>query len=325
MKDFWQNPKVKNYLINDLFDIDEIVRRYGSCPNDEDYKIVRSYYYWEWQGDEEWKIVDCNKEEYEKYKDSEESGEIYRTELNYKDFEDKFWFHEFTDTISGQVEVFSRFDLIDEINNTFYEMKFEGQAKYFLREILQGLESVIRQLNRILKWTKDTHGYDINKIQLFVIQTYIKSYTYCIKEIIDNYNFIFPEIKNYINQNNEYPRNNPNTELNTIWQKLGNLIAVGTIEFEKIKNIGNQIKYNNKIFESGNSLAKELSEEWEINQQSLRAYITDTMNSNMKLNSKNIFNSLKKAEFLNSFCKENEIEPSSFLKFKLEELRKAKP
>jgi hypothetical protein len=40
MKDFWKNPAVKNYLVQDIFDIDEIVRSFGGCPNDEDYKII---------------------------------------------------------------------------------------------------------------------------------------------------------------------------------------------------------------------------------------------------------------------------------------------
>ena len=68
MKDFWKNPAVKNYLVEDIFDIDEIVRRLGGCPNDEDYKIERSYYFKELVGGEEgYETSIATKEQYEEY------------------------------------------------------------------------------------------------------------------------------------------------------------------------------------------------------------------------------------------------------------------
>ena len=53
VKDFWKNPAVANYLVQDIFDIDEIVIRFGGCPNDEDYKIIRTYYRDEFVGGED--------------------------------------------------------------------------------------------------------------------------------------------------------------------------------------------------------------------------------------------------------------------------------
>ncbi len=51
---FWGKPELRNFLVEDIFDIDEVVRRLGgSHPEDDDYEIIRSYYCWEWQGEED--------------------------------------------------------------------------------------------------------------------------------------------------------------------------------------------------------------------------------------------------------------------------------
>ncbi|WP_157505063.1 hypothetical protein [Flavobacterium tegetincola] len=319
MKEFWLKSNVKEYMIKDLYDVDEIVRRFGACPNDEDYKIVRSYYFWEWEGNENWNVIQTTKDDYDKNIENEDIQ--YRTELNYNEFADVFWFSEFEDTICGKVEIFSRYDFIDAVNETFYTLHFEGQAKYFLKEVIEGLESLSRQIARFSNFKKEIQGFEANKIQQFVLKTFYDSYKDCISDIINEYEFICPEITNYINNYSPTIKKNPKIEYKTIWQKLGILIAIGSIEFEQKKNFGFEIKYKNILFESGNALARELSEEWEIKQESLKSYINDTLNANMNLNRKNIFNSLKKAEFLITHCRENNIEPSKFLIKKLEELK----
>lgn len=201
MEKFWKKKNVKNYLIKDLFDTDEIVRMFGGCPNNEDYKIERIYYYWEWQGDENYEVIYTTKEDYEKHKDDESL--FYGSDLNYKDFEDKFWFDSFEDVILGKVEIFSRLDFIKEIDKAFYKLKFEVQAKLFLKEVLESLDAIIRQLNRMLNHKNIDSDIEINKIREFVLNTFKQSYFDAKSDIYEGYKFIFPDIENNFNIVNE--------------------------------------------------------------------------------------------------------------------------
>lgn len=198
INDFWKNPKVKNYLICDIFDIDEVVRCYGGCPNDEDYKIVRSYYYWEWQGGENHIPIPTTKEDYEKYKDNEE--EEYRTEINYKDFEDKFWFNEFADFLIDKIEPNEQFDFISFVNETFNNTNFEGQAKIFLKDVFSSLKSFSDDL-KIFSKKRDWKGLEkTNKIQNFVIDHYSSSYSNTIDKLANYYDSTYPELINEFRQ-----------------------------------------------------------------------------------------------------------------------------
>lgn len=326
MEDFWKRNEVKEYVLTEIFDVDEVVRKYGGCPDDEEYIILRRYLNWEWQGNEEWKMVEVSKEDFEKHSGNE--GSHYITELNYEEFEDKFWFEEFENFISGKILIFSSNDFLSAVNKIFYESKFEGQAKYFLREVIESLEYACRQLKRISQWKKETHDIAINKIQKFVIDQYMGSYNETIQYIIDDYKFIFPEIENYKNQyilfSNKRKNIYPVNEYKKIWQKLGILIATSVIQFVKVNQLGGgiNIKYNDEEFESGNSLAKRLGEIWEMKPQSLKPYINDTLNNEMRGSRKNIFNSFERADFFLSYCAERKIKPSEYLLEKWENLKK---
>lgn len=192
INDFWKNPKVKNYLVCDIFDIDEVVRRLGGCPNDEDYKIVRSYYYWDWQGEENWITIPTSKEDYEKYKNNEE--ENYRTEINYKEFENVFWFNEFADFLINTIEPNEQLDFISFVNETFNNANFEGQAKIFLKDVLSSLKSLSKGLTTLSN-KRDWKGLaKTNEIQDFVIDHYSSSYSDTIDKLAKYYDSIYPEL-----------------------------------------------------------------------------------------------------------------------------------
>ncbi|RTY86338.1 hypothetical protein [Flavobacterium sp. RSP15] len=199
MKDFWKNPAVKNYLVEDIFDIDEIVRRFGGCPDDEDYKIVRSYYCDEFVGGEEgYETSSATKEDYEKYKSSDEDyyDFSYRTELNYNDFLDKFWFDTFEQTLYEYVEPDEQIDFITYVNETFFTLSFEGQGKLFLRNIIKKLNHWSAELLVMIDSKRMNDFYKINKIQEKVIKHYSGSYLNTKRRIINHYKFIYSEIEN---------------------------------------------------------------------------------------------------------------------------------
>lgn len=197
MKDFWKTPAVINYVVDDLFDIDEIVMRLGSCPNEEEYIIVRNYYFWEWDGGDDWHIEYTTKEGYEKYKDNDDY--IYRTDLNYKDFEDKFWFDTFEETLTQYAEPSEQLDFISCVNETFFTLNFESQAKMFLKNIITGLTELNQNLKRFIRNRDKEYGEKINKIQEIVINQYSGSYLNTKEKIIQKYKFIYPEIENNFN------------------------------------------------------------------------------------------------------------------------------
>lgn len=199
IKDFWKNPAVKNYLVEDIFDIDEIVRRLGGCPNDEDYKIERSYYFTELVGGEEgYETSTATKEQYDEYikSDVDYYDYSYSTKLNYEDFLDKFWFDTFEQTLCEYAEPGEQHNFISLVNDTFFNLSFEGQGKLFLRNIIQGLNHWNEELLVLIdsKRMKDFHK--INKIQEIVIYQYSGSYLNAKKRLINHYKFIYPEIEN---------------------------------------------------------------------------------------------------------------------------------
>ena len=199
MKDFWKNPAVKNYLVQDIFDIDEIVRSFGGCPNDEDYKIVRSYYCLEFVGGEDvYESTLATKEDYEKYKSSDEDNYefSYVTELNYNDFLDKFWFDTFEQTLYEYAEPDEQQDFISLVNDTFFTLSFEGQAKLFLRNIIKTLDHWSAELLVMIDSKRINDFNKINKIQEKLNKHYSGIYLNTKRRIINHYKFIYPEIEN---------------------------------------------------------------------------------------------------------------------------------
>ncbi|MXO06167.1 hypothetical protein [Flavobacterium sp. HBTb2-11-1] len=196
MREFWKKEAVKNYLVQDLFDVDEIVRRLGGCPNNEDYKIIRRYYCIEFiGGEEQFEILDTTKEEFEAHKDDDNTEIDYRTELNYSDFLDKFWFDTFEEALFGYAEPNEQLDFISCVKDTFFELKFEGQAKMFLKNVIDGLNELYTELNYLLKNKNTVYSVGINKIQEVVINHYSESYLNTQNKIINIYKFIYPEIE----------------------------------------------------------------------------------------------------------------------------------
>jgi hypothetical protein len=315
---FWKKEAVKKYLIQDIFDIDEVVRKYGGCQNDEDYKIQRSYYCWEWQGDENWITIPVEQEEYEKHKDNEDLH--YRSELNYEAFLGKFWMDEFESFLAGKHIIFSENDFSKAVEKSFFKLKFEGQAKYFLKEIIEGLEYLIRALDRISNYKFEIHRIEVNSIQQLVIETYKESYASSIKGILEAYKFIYPEIINYPGQFAKKSDAIVTSDEKKLWYRIGILIADGTIQFVKGQD-GINIHYDGNIFTSGTSIAKKLSEKWGLKKDSIKSYINDTMNDNRDVNRKNIFISLQKTQSLMLYCSQNKIQPSNYLLEKYKHLK----
>ncbi len=211
------------------------------------------------------------------------------------------------------------------VENTFFELNFDGQAKMFLRNIVNGLDELSERL-KIMIERSDKYDYNkINKIQKIVINHYSGVYQFAKNRIIQYYKFIYPEIENNFSQNLNLSEIKSIPVLlekkqNEIWYEVGKLIAIGDIEFKIIKNIGTEIYYKKEKFDSGKSLGEQLSIELERNADSLKSYINDTISGIMDKNRKNIFNSLNKAKTLMLFCKENKHIPSTYLLTKLKEL-----
>jgi hypothetical protein len=191
-KNFTRISKGKNYLVWDIFDLDEIVRIYGKCQHDEDYKIERLYYYWEWEGEEGKVDIPTTKEDFEKNKDNEEDN--YRTELNYRDFEDKFWFQEVTQFLIEIIEPQEQMDFISGVKDAFNNINFEGQAIFFLKDVLIGLIGYVENLKNISKRREEVGLSKTNKIQNFVINLYLESYNNTIQILSKYYGSIYPEI-----------------------------------------------------------------------------------------------------------------------------------
>ena len=199
MKDFWKNPAVENYLIQDVFDVDEVVRRLGGCPDDEDYKIVRSYYRVEFvDGEEGFERSPATKEDYENFENSDEDyyDFIYVTELNYDDFLDKFWVDTFEQMLYEHTELEEQQQFISLVNDTFFNLRFEGQAKLFLRNIIEALNHWSNELLVLIDSNRRDDSYIINEIQKKVIRHYSGSYLNTKRSIIDHYKFIYSEIEN---------------------------------------------------------------------------------------------------------------------------------
>lgn len=292
MKVFWKKTIVREYILTKLFDIDEIVRKYGGCPNDEEYIITRSYYYWEWQGDEKWELVSTNKEDYDNNFENEEFN--YGTDLNYKEFEDKFWHSEFEDFLLGKIEIINRNNFLEEVTDTFYELKFEGQAKFFLREVIECLQSAIRQLNRISKYKKEINGIEVNEIQQFVIKTYIESYNDSINEIINDFNIVYAEIENLKNYSikKTFKEIEEEQYIDKIWFKVGCKFADG--------EIFNLIKINKSYKEISRILFNE--------NDKYSNYISQTLSEKPSSNTdKCIFKSNYKMEKIISYFKNNNL------------------
>lgn len=329
MKKFWKKNKVKNYFIDDIYQIDELVFKYGGCPDDIDYKIERKYCYWEWSGEDKWEVVNTTKEDFEKNYDNEEY--TYFSEINYSEFEDKFWFEEFKDFLEGNVLIHKKFDFIYAVTQYFFKLKLDGQVKYFFNNIIESLNHYQKRLERIVKYQEE-RGQKINSIQEYVIGTYVNSYKDSINSILEDFISIYPELKSYKEKNNgsvdiiHYKEQKDDsielTPSKKIWQIIGYLIASGKIEFRKIPKIGTEIYYKGVKFDSGLSLAKELSKEFvNFQPQSLKSYINDTINEVVDINRKNVFGTLKKAEFIILQCERNNITPSNYALEKLSKLK----
>lgn len=199
MYQFWDKQEVKNYLVQNLFDVDEIVRKLGGCQNDEDYKIIRSYYYIEFIGGENpYEIHPSTKKEFEKNKDNEDSEFHYFSQLNYDDFLSNFWIDSFEDILYNRCEPIEQLDFISCVKDTFYELKFEGQAKLFLKNVIEGLNELNEKLKRLKSnnFKYNLNYKEINFIQEKVIELYMGSYLDTKKKIIKCFEFIYPEITN---------------------------------------------------------------------------------------------------------------------------------
>ncbi|MBF6652188.1 hypothetical protein C3B47_04655 [Flavobacterium columnare] len=241
MKKFWEKEVVKNYLIRDLFDVDVVVEKLGSCPNDEDYKIKRKYFYIEFVGgDEPYEIFETTKEEYEKHKEDDNNEFDYRTELNYEEFIDKFWFDTFEQILFGYCEPNQQLDFILCVKDTFFELNFEGQAKMFLKSVINGLNQLIEELNYLLSNNETIHSVKINKIQEIVIKHYSGSYLNAKKKIINSYKFIYPEIEKEFSDIDDVRINTKPTREEILKKLIGENKNIAIFEKyeEKLKTYG---------------------------------------------------------------------------------------
>jgi hypothetical protein len=192
INNFWKDKKTECYLICYLFEIDEVVRKYGGCPNDEDYKIIRTYFYWELEEEGIWEKTLVTKQDYEK----SNNNPIYGTELNYAEFESKFWFDEFKSFLTRDILPIQQVEFTSLIQEHFNNVTFEGQAKLFLKDVVANLIESIESLKILSRRIKKEHLPKLNEIQSFVINKYIENYTDTIRKLIKNYKSISPVLIN---------------------------------------------------------------------------------------------------------------------------------
>jgi hypothetical protein len=196
MNDFWNNNAVSSYILTELFDVDEIVRRFGGCPDDEDYKIERIYFYVEFRGADGHELIYVTEDEYKLHV---ELGDYnYRTDLNYHDFLNKFWFNEFQHFLIDTIlpDVMSKF--LDSAHAEVFKAEQTAKSQIIVQDILTKLIGVYEDLNRLAPHINK------NKIQEYVIEQYQSSYSWAIKLLIQKYEVIFPVIIGRIKTTSEY-------------------------------------------------------------------------------------------------------------------------
>jgi hypothetical protein len=190
MNDFWNNNALSSYILTEIFDVDEIVRRFGGCPDDEDYKIERIYFYVEFRGAEGHELIYVTEDEYKLH--VELGDDNYRTDLNYHDFLNKFWFNEFQYFLRDTILPNEMLDFLDLAHEKVLIAEHTAKAKIIFQDILTGLIHVYKGLNYIAPHISK------NKVQEFVIEQYKSSYSDAIKLFIKKYEVIFPSIiKNF--------------------------------------------------------------------------------------------------------------------------------
>lgn len=190
MKDFWENPIVLEYLFYDTTGIDRIVEKYGKCTNDYEIKIEYSIVdlFLSLKKDI---VIEISREEYDNFIDGRQNN-VYRLHnLEYDDFKDVFDYNLFDD-LKRNIVPNTQSDFILFVKETFYNFKFDNQAKMFFRDLI----SYLNKYNHLL--IKNDDGlFEKNTIQEFVANIYAENYLDTIQKIKNNYKMIFPEIENY--------------------------------------------------------------------------------------------------------------------------------
>ncbi|TXD48665.1 hypothetical protein [Polaribacter sp. IC073] len=216
----WELPETKNFKVSTIYEIDEIIMAHGASPYDEDYKIKRVFYKYEWEGLGVWEKIFITKEEY--FQNYHIQDEQYITELNYSEFQDKFWFEILESDLIDNLIPNGQFSFLKKVNQLIINSESDSKSKFYLNSSLKGLKEVIDQLVFL-----DSQA-EINEIQKFVIKSYIPIYIGVIEYLIEEYELIYPDIINKFksqnynqpSQENPYPKIFSNNKAYLLFQKL---------------------------------------------------------------------------------------------------------
>jgi hypothetical protein len=282
MDKLWKKNKLKNRLLIDLHSVDEIILEFVNSENSIDNQIKRTYYTHEFK-DNTVKKVNASKEDFENmYKNS---GDIYFSELNFKDFIDFIDFEKFEyylDVITFKLEI----DFINIIERKFYKFKFEGQAKFFLLNVVSLLETQILRMQRLKKFYDNSSEYVVvNDMQYSVIICFYECYENINNKIIGNFKLVDYDLSISTQIQNQTIEKYQNFS----WFKVGLKFANGEIFDLQDK------KYSFK------QIAKEL-----FNNEKIANYISESF-SNTNTNDKNIFSKKDKLDKIKAHCDENNI------------------
>ncbi|TVZ23453.1 hypothetical protein JM84_2378 [Dokdonia sp. Hel_I_63] len=237
MFSIWETFEFKIYLIGSIYDVDEIVLKYGDCDYKNEKKIERYFSKYENRKPNEWKEISVTKEEYLESRHIEE--EQYMSDLNYQDIDTEFCIMCLESEFLNNIIPDTKTIFLNRVSELIINSEFEGKSKVYLNEILDGLTDCIKNLIFIT-----TKSYNKpNDIQIFVINSYLESYKKTISIIISKYKFIDPFlIENFLMKNSQL------LEIDTISQENPHPLIFRSLEgfliFEKLHNDYKKEKYH---------------------------------------------------------------------------------
>jgi len=188
MKDFWSLPEVDQYIFQNIYDIDEIVREFAIFPESDNSKVIRNYFKIEWHGTEEREklLLPVSKEDFEKnryYPDKQ-----YYTTLNYTEFIDHFWFRDFEFYIREAILENYRSEFFQCAWSFIFETENESRSKGNFANILNTISQFYFTLGCIPIKEK------LNYIQEFVLEQVMGIYKITLNDLIQECSLIFPNI-----------------------------------------------------------------------------------------------------------------------------------
>lgn len=195
------------FIIQDDYELDEIIRKYGKVGNEiDDYlenntkpkiKIERFFKSIEFYqtGENDYDITEYNITEEQYFKAIEENdGEfIYSTGLNYYDFLDDFDSQSFNSFYEQILLSDLFFKTVESIENAVFSAIKDSSAKMILNSLIKYLSDSIWFLKKFRNDDFSIRDIKSNVIQKEVCNYFIYYNTFLLKNLKYNFQYIFPD------------------------------------------------------------------------------------------------------------------------------------